>query len=301
MAILTPRRRFLTGALGLAGAGLLGGCDRFAGTEAGRRTLRLGEDANLFVQRLLLSPASLAREFPDSAISPWFKPNGTIDPPDRDYRALAAAKFADFKLAVDGLVERPLALGLSDLRALPARSQTTRHDCVEGWSCIGRWTGAPLSEILTRAGLKPQARYVVFHCADTLEYAGGGLEGARLRPETPTQVRHVQVAAAGDGADDWGGAEPETEAPDTRRPIRYYESVDLVDAVHPQTILAYDLNGTPLPVGNGAPLRLRLERQLGYKMAKYVMRIEVVASLAGIGEGLGGYWEDRGYEWYAGI
>jgi DMSO/TMAO reductase YedYZ molybdopterin-dependent catalytic subunit len=81
----------------------------------------------------------------------------------------------------------------------------------------------------------------------------------------------------------------------------YYESIDLVDAFHPQTLLAYALNDKPLAVANGAPLRLRVERQLGYKHAKYLMRIEMVAELSGIGRGKGGYWEDRGYEWYAGI
>jgi DMSO/TMAO reductase YedYZ molybdopterin-dependent catalytic subunit len=81
----------------------------------------------------------------------------------------------------------------------------------------------------------------------------------------------------------------------------YYESIDLEDAFHPQTILAYELNGEPLPIKNGAPLRLRLERQLGYKMAKYVMRLEIVEDFSGIAGGKGGYWEDRGYEWYAGI
>ena len=78
-------------------------------------------------------------------------------------------------------------------------------------------------------------------------------------------------------------------------------AIDLVDAAHPQTILAYDMNGQPLPVAHGAPLRLRLERQLGYKMAKYVSHIEAVASYADIGSGRGGFWEDRGYQWYAGI
>ncbi len=82
---------------------------------------------------------------------------------------------------------------------------------------------------------------------------------------------------------------------------RYYESIDLQDAYHPQTILAYELNGKPLPVANGAPVRIRIERQLGYKMAKYIMRIELVASFTHIGGGGGGYWEDQGYEWYAGI
>jgi len=310
--MILHRRRLLTATAGLAGASLLTGCDRFADSTAGRRTLRVGEDANLYVQRLLMSGQTQAREFPDSMISPWFKPNGSIDPPDSAYKVLAANNFADFKLKVDGLVETPLSLSLADLRALPSRTQTTRHDCVEGWSCIGKWSGVPLSEVLNRAKLKPEARYAVLHCADTLEYASG--DGAWLRPSEPGTVReahaaYVQLAAAGD----WGGsptgakdgkANDDTasdDAADGRRPIRYYESIDLFDAFNPQTILAYDLNGKALPVSNGAPLRLRVERQLGYKNAKYVMRVEMVSSLAGIGEGKGGYWEDRGYEWYAGI
>jgi DMSO/TMAO reductase YedYZ molybdopterin-dependent catalytic subunit len=82
----------------------------------------------------------------------------------------------------------------------------------------------------------------------------------------------------------------------------YYESLDMVDANHPQTILAYELNDQPLPIPNGAPLRLRVERQLGYKHAKYLSRIELVASLRDIRGGKGGYWEDGyGYQWYAGI
>jgi len=82
---------------------------------------------------------------------------------------------------------------------------------------------------------------------------------------------------------------------------RYYESIDFDDAYHPQTILAYELNGATLPVANGAPLRVRIERQLGYKMAKYIMRVELVEQFASISGGKGGYWEDQGYEWYAGI
>jgi len=82
---------------------------------------------------------------------------------------------------------------------------------------------------------------------------------------------------------------------------RYYESIGLDDAFHPQTILAYDMNGAPLPVAHGAPLRLRVERPLGYKMAKYVMGIELLESFSHIGGGRGGFWDDRGYEWYAGI
>jgi DMSO/TMAO reductase YedYZ molybdopterin-dependent catalytic subunit len=61
------------------------------------------------------------------------------------------------------------------------------------------------------------------------------------------------------------------------------------------------MNDKPLPVANGAPLRVRVERQLGYKMAKYIRRIELVSDFAYLGGGKGGFWEDRGYEWYAGI
>lgn len=303
------RRSFLGGAAGLVGAGLLGGCDRIAGTDWGARTLSLGEDANLFVQRLLLRPASLAREFSDSDISPWFKPNGTVDPPDKDYKALAAKAFSGFKLRIDGLVEHPRSLSLAELRALPARTQITRHDCVEGWSCIGKWTGVPVSALLERAALKPQARYLVFHCFDTMEMAGGGLEGGGdAEADAPEETKagsemtpSADDRAADDRADGDESGGDAAEAPAGGTPIRYYESIDLTDAYHPQTILAYDMNGRALPVSNGAPLRLRLERQLGYKMAKYVSRIEVVDGLGAFGDGKGGYWEDRGYEWYAGI
>jgi DMSO/TMAO reductase YedYZ molybdopterin-dependent catalytic subunit len=81
----------------------------------------------------------------------------------------------------------------------------------------------------------------------------------------------------------------------------YYESIDLFDAFHPQTILAHQMNGRTLPVDYGAPLRLRIETQIGYKNAKYIDRIEVVDHLDRIGQGRGGWWEDfDGAVWYAG-
>jgi DMSO/TMAO reductase YedYZ molybdopterin-dependent catalytic subunit len=81
----------------------------------------------------------------------------------------------------------------------------------------------------------------------------------------------------------------------------YYESIDMFDALHPQTILAYGMNDKGLPVAHGAPLRLRVERQIGYKSAKYVNRVEAVDRLNHIAGGRGGFWEDRGYQWYAGL
>ena len=255
-------RRELLKALAAIGGLALSGCDRVASKPRFRSVLDTANSLTYKVQRLLIGADRLAPEYSEADISPAFRPNGSTDPQDEEYLNLVGNHFADWRLKVHGLVEHELSLSLEQLRVLPARTQITRHDCVEGWSCIGKWTGAPLAQILSRAGVRPEVRFVVFHCADTLD----------------------------DGGD---SSDPES--------IRYYESIDLIDAAHPQTILAYDMNGKPLTVPHGAPLRLRLERQLGYKMAKYVMRIELVQSLADLHGGRGGYWEDRGYEWYAGI
>ncbi|NEU12494.1 molybdopterin-dependent oxidoreductase [Methylobacterium sp. BTF04] len=308
MIRLPSRRALLLGATAAADTAMLGGCDRLGEADWFRRTLKTGEDANLFVQRLLLTERSLAPEYAEADISPWFKPNGTEDPPDEDYKALSKGKFAKYHLEVDGLVEVPFKLSLAELRNLPARTQITRHDCVEGWSAIGKWAGVPLADILTRARLKPQARYVVFHCADTMDQGNpleGGGDGEDAEEAVPVDNANPAMTKQSGTAEtkrNVGGqqASGETVAKGSD-PVRYYESIDLVDAFHPQTILAYELNGKALPVSNGAPLRLRVERNLGYKQAKYVMRIELVESLAGIGEGKGGYWEDQGYAWYAGI
>lgn len=245
-------RRRLIGAL--AATPLLAACDKLTASPGFRDTLRAAEGLTRRTQRLITDRTALAREFSAADLSPVFRPNGTRRPASPSYAAHAANGFADWRLRVDGLVVRPLSLSMAQIRALPSRTQITRHDCVEGWSAIGQWTGVPLRLLLEGAGMSSRARYVVFHCADNFG------------------------------------------------PVRYYESIDLVDALHPQTIVAWALNGRLLPIANGAPLRLRVERQLGYKHAKYVERIEAVASLDPIGGGRGGYWEDHSdYEWYAGI
>jgi DMSO/TMAO reductase YedYZ molybdopterin-dependent catalytic subunit len=233
---------------------MLGGCDRLSQSPTFLQFLGGAEHLNYRAQRLLVGQ-SLAHEFPETDLSPVFRSNGTSNPNNDLYNRLRAGNFADWRLSVRGLVGLPLELSLAQLRAMPSRTQITRHDCVEGWSAIGKWSGVPLGSVLNMAQLSPEARFIVLYCADELEPNDGG----------------------------------------------YYESIDLVDAFHPQTLLAYSLNDKPLAIANGAPLRLRVERQLGYKQAKYLMRIEAVAKLGDIGGGRGGYWEDRGYEWYAGI
>lgn len=256
--MILHRRHLLTA---LPAGLLLTGCDALTRNPTAKAVIGAGEQATYRWQRLV-GRDGLAREFAASDISPTFKVNGTHEPTNPEWQQLAAGQFADWRLKVTGLVHRELNLTLPQLRALPQRTQITRHDCVEGWSAIGQWTGPQLTPILKAAGLRDGARYIVFLCAD-----------------------------------DYGG---EASKGDLQSASRYYESVDLVDAFHPQTILAHSLNNQPLSTGHGAPLRLRVERQLGYKHAKYLMQIVVADSLAPFGGGKGGYWPDRGYEWYAG-
>jgi DMSO/TMAO reductase YedYZ molybdopterin-dependent catalytic subunit len=251
---LVTRRGLIGMATAGAGGLILSGCDKLNANQGFRSVLDSAETLHRRSQRLIGGHEPLAREFSESDMSPNFRANGNSNVADIGYQQHVLEHFSRWTLVVDGLVRKPLALPLAALQALPQRAQITRHDCVEGWSAIGKWQGPQLSRVLDMAGLSPQARYIVFHCADRF------------------------------------GSAP------------YNESIDLIDAFHPQTILAWRMNDQPLPVAHGAPLRLRVERQLGYKHAKYVMRIEARASLAGLYGGRGGFWEDdSGYEWYAGI
>jgi DMSO/TMAO reductase YedYZ molybdopterin-dependent catalytic subunit len=252
------RRSLLKAGLALP----LGGCEAFdflRERDNAMREFMIGMNKLTYkAQRLLLSADQLAPEFSMADIRQDQHPNGSTEPDTDDYLAMQEKNFADYQLEVNGLVERPMRFTLEALKTLPSRTQITRHDCVEGWSCIAKWQGVALKQILDQVGVKPEARYVMFHCFDAIEK---GLSGE----------------------------------------ILYYESIDLVDARHPQTILAYAMNDKPLPVENGAPLRVRVERQLGYKMAKYIRRIELISDFSQIQQGQGSYWADRGYEWYAGI
>ena len=206
------------------------------------------------VNGALIGTHGLAREYAERDVDRNFRVNGLDTPSGAAYTALVRGGFRDYRLAVDGLVDRPQRLSVAELRAAGLQSQITRHDCVEGWSAIGKWNGVRLATVLAMARPKQNARYCVFHCFDV----------------------------------DQSGQQ-------------YYESLALHQAAHPQTILALDLNDRPLDADHGAPVRLKIPTQLGYKSAKWISRIELVADLKPIFGGTGGYWEDQGYEWYAGI
>jgi DMSO/TMAO reductase YedYZ molybdopterin-dependent catalytic subunit len=257
------RRMALRTGLGTAiasvGALSLTGCDRLSDSETFVDVLKSAQNLSHGAHRIVAGRRAMAQEFSQADVAAHFKGNGTLVPADADYRALMQGGFKDWKLQIGGLVETPAAFTLEELRAMPSRTQITRHDCVEGWSTIGKWKGVQLSHLLEQVKPLPSAKFVLFRCADSMD------------------------------------------SPAAKYDSKYYESVDMDDAYHVQTVLAYELNDKPLPVNNGAPLRARIERQLGYKHAKYLMSIELVDSFAKIRSGNGGYWEDQGYEWYAGI
>jgi DMSO/TMAO reductase YedYZ molybdopterin-dependent catalytic subunit len=201
-----------------------------------------------YASHKLLTRHSLAREFPRSQVSKEPFANH-VAPLGQEFKQLQEGSFAGWRLAVDGMVARPGAFSVDELKRFPSRSQITHLACEEGWSYIAEWIGAPLSHILDAVGTLPQARYVVY--------------------------RSFQKG--------------------------WWDSVDMADALHPQTFVAYGMNGGDLPVGFGGPLRLRVPRQLGYKSVKYITRLTVTDSLKGFGKGLGSGAPEAGYAWYAGI
>lgn len=232
----------------------LAGCGPIGSALNNNRTVRAVLASAERLNHAAIGTRGLAREYRDSDVDKMFRINGFMTPTDSRYMAMVADGFSSYRLIVDGAVERRRSFSLDALRALPQQTQITRHDCVEGWSAIGKWSGVRLGDVVDAVVPRRDARYVVFHCLDN------------------------------DGS---GNA--------------YYESLDLHQAHHPQALLALRLNDAPLDPDHGAPVRLRVPTQLGYKSAKWVARIEVVGSFANIAGGHGGYWEDEGYEWYAGI
>jgi DMSO/TMAO reductase YedYZ molybdopterin-dependent catalytic subunit len=252
MTDLSRRNLIITGLAATAGVSGLGVAARIA-----RRyglippdhsgIYGFGETLTYASQRLL-TRHSLAREFRPNQISKRPLAN-EIPPLNGAFKRLQAGGFVDWRLSVNGMVDRPSLFSLSQLRSYPSRTQITQLACEEGWSYIAEWIGVPLSHVLDVVGPHSQARYVVYFSIDP----------------------------------------------------NWWESIDMADALHPQTFLAYGMNGDELPVGNGGPLRMRLPRQLGYKSVKYITNLTVTDSLKSFGKGLGSASPEAGYAWYAGI
>jgi DMSO/TMAO reductase YedYZ molybdopterin-dependent catalytic subunit len=252
MTDISRRKLIFTGLAATAGVAGLGAAASLAGKYGlvppdHGGLYGLGETLTYASQRLL-TRHSLAREFSQRQISERPLPN-EIAPLGDDFKRLQAGRFADWRLTVDGMVDRPGSFSIDQLKSYPSRNQITELACEEGWSYIAEWHGVPLSHLLSVVGARPQARYVVYYS---------------IQP-------------------DW------------------WESMDMADAMHPQTFLTYGMNGDDLPVGNGGPLRIRLPRQLGYKSVKFLTHVTVTDNLKKFGKGLGSASPEGGYAWYAGI
>jgi DMSO/TMAO reductase YedYZ molybdopterin-dependent catalytic subunit/thiosulfate reductase cytochrome b subunit len=213
------------------------------------------------LERALARTATSRQRYPRRKISPYFRVNG-YPPADPAYDAMAANGFVDYRLTVGGLVEKPVTMSLDDLMALGVESQTTEHNCIQGWTGVAQWSGVPLSRLMDVVKPLPQARYIVFYAMDD----------KGLTDEHEDRYGH------------------------------FYGSLDIALAADPQTILAVGMNGVPLPVEHGAPVRLRAETQLGFKMVKWLRGVEFVDDLSEIGQGQGGWREDfQQYSTRAGI
>jgi DMSO/TMAO reductase YedYZ molybdopterin-dependent catalytic subunit/thiosulfate reductase cytochrome b subunit len=191
------------------------------------------------------------QRFTRGDISPYHRVNG-YPPPDFAYKRLAQNGFAGYRLPVTGLVEQPCTFSLDELRALGLTSQITKHNCIQGWTNVAEWSGAPLARVLDRCRPRAGARFVVFHAFDD------------------------KTITEGEGRSGY-----------------FYGTLPLDLARRPDTLLALSMNGGPLPIEHGAPVRLRVETQLGFKMVKWIRAIEVVASYEQIGLGQGGWREDQ--------
>jgi len=251
MSELSRRKLMTRGAVTAAGAGLAvaaGLAKRYGLVPPNYGGLFGPGDSLTYASQRLLTRHSMAREFPRSQISKAPFAN-TLPLKDATYERLQAGGFADWKLAVDGMVARPATFSLAELRSFPARSQITHLACEEGWSYIAEWTGVPLSHVLGVVGALPQARFVVY----------------------------------------------------TSMERGFWDSIDMDDALHPQTLVTYAMNGNALPGVHGGPLRLRVPRQLGYKSVKYIAQMTVTDDLKRFGKGQGSVEPEFGYSWYAGI
>src|ERR1700681_3898478 len=230
------RRIFLRGATSLGAITLLTGCDIVDEDTAAKALLTISR-FNDRVQALIFSPTKLAPTYPETAITRPF--------PFNAYYGEDEAPVVDpvgYKLEAAGLVDKKTPWTLQQLYALPQVSQITRHVCVEGWSAIGSWQGAPLSEFLKRVGADTRAKYVWFKCA----------EG-------------------------------------------YTNTIDMPTALHPQTQMTFKYAGQILPRAYGFPMKIRIPTKLGFKNPKYVVAMEVTNT------DKGGYWEDKGYNWFSGL
>ena len=235
LATSIERRLFLRQSLSVGALALLTGCD-ISDDDQVQRILRFMSRWNDRAQAFLFQRDALAPTYAESEVVRDFRYNAYF--PVADVPKLSAA---DYRLELSGLIEDKRPWSVEQLHALPQESQITRHICIEGWSMIGKWSGARLGDFLKRVGADLSARYVGFQCADG-----------------------------------------------------YYGSIDMATAMHPQTIMAFNFADQTLPAKFGYPFKVRIPTKLGFKNPKWVTTMFVTNRFPG------GFWEERGYNWFSG-
>lgn len=249
---LSRRKLIVTGVAATAGVAGLGVAARLAqkyGLVPPDNGGLYGPGETLtYASMRLLTRHSLAREFSRNQISKRPLAN-ELAPFGDEFKRHQSEGFKNWRLVVDGMVERPTAFSVDQLKMYPAHSQITETVCEEGWSYVAEWNGVRLSHVLDLVGVHSEAKYVFYFSIEP----------------------------------DW------------------WESMDMADALHPQTFITYGINGNELPVGFGGPVRMKLPRQLGYKSVKFINRIVITDNVKKFGKGLGSISPEQGYAWYAGI
>jgi DMSO/TMAO reductase YedYZ molybdopterin-dependent catalytic subunit len=231
------RRALLTGGLAaMAGGGIWEWIRTRREDDSEAWPLRMALRWNEQISRDWASDKRLARTYAAAdAETPKF--NGDV--------GMESPMPADWRLAVQGMTDAPLSLGMDDIRALPKIDMTTELKCIEGWSRVIHWGGVRFRDFV--------AKYATAE-VDPAAYVG---------------------MATPDG--------------------KYYVGLDAASALHPQTLLCYEMNGKPLEEKHGAPLRLVIPVKYGIKNIKRIGRITYQTTRPG------DYWAEDGYDWYAGF
>ncbi len=297
------------------GASLLAACGSH-GPDAAQSLIRSQQRRNETVERWLFRHTAMDHALANARDAGAGFPTYHVAPavPMWD-----AASLGPWALRVTGRVARPLTLSLADLQRLPSVTQRVDHYCVEGWNAVARWTGVRVADLAHLAGADPAAPYVDFRSFD-VEQSDEPADDAKRDPATKTATTGAvspqagatgdtsanagagvnakdAASAAADSTDDGGDDGPPDGTPtlaDLRAGRGYHECWDVESATHPQTIVAYAIEGQPLDAAHGAPARVHSPVKLGYKNTKYLTDVVFRTDRTG------GYWTDQGYEWYGG-
>ena len=201
-----------------------------------------------------------AHAYTEQDISPYHWTNGRYPRPDEspEWHELAAHDFRDYVLEIgpSNDPDRIVRVPFEQIKALPQQEQIVAHACMQGWTGIAKWKGPKVMDVMALAG------------------------------PPPADAKYLLVTSFGLAQSMHDG-----------RPLEpFYSCVPIEDCHEDESIFAWSMNDKPLPWTFGAPLRIRVESYVGYKMVKYIRSLEWIADYSTVGDGMGGTREDSGYQ-----